>query len=157
MKCGCCGKEIGEFAFDKSYRMPDEIWDLPQEEREARAQTSDDFCRLDNRYFIRGVVHVPVNGTDRDFGWGIWAEVQKEKFLQYFENFDKDNSFSLPFQGEAANSLPHHPETLGIGLRVKLGNQTQRPAFEIIDDAHLLAFEQKQGISLVRVHELNGK
>ena len=85
-KCGCCGKDIGEIVFDKSYKMPDDIWNLSPIEKEERAQIDSDLCRLDNRYFIRGVAYLPVNGTDHCYGWGIWAEVPQEDFFNYLEN-----------------------------------------------------------------------
>ncbi|OGO75536.1 MAG: hypothetical protein A2203_11090 [Chromatiales bacterium RIFOXYA1_FULL_46_5] len=91
-KCGCCGKDIGEIVFDKSYKMPDEIWNLSQTEKEERAQIDSDLCRLDDRYFIRGIAYLPVNETDKSYGWGIWAEVPEADFFEYEKNYEEDNS-----------------------------------------------------------------
>lgn len=157
MKCGCCGKELGEFTFDKAYQMPDEIWNLNEDERSERAKIKPDLCRLDNRYFLRGVAYLPVMGTDKDFGWGIWAEISEEKFFEYVKNYSEDNSGVQPYLGKVANSLPYYPETLGIVLHVQLGDETQRPAFIISEPGHLLTKEQLSGIALERVHEFNGK
>jgi hypothetical protein len=157
MKCGCCGKDLGEFAFDKSYQMPDEIWDLDDDEFEERVKIDSDLGRLDDRYFIRGVAFFPVQLTDKKFGWGIWAEVTKEKFFEYVENFDHDNTASKPFKGKVANRLPQYQESLGLTLTVQLGSETERPIFTITDVSHELAIEQINGITLEKVHEFNKK
>ena len=155
MKCGCCGKEVGDFFYDKGYQMPDEIWDLSSDDREARTKIDDDLCRLDNRYFLRGVANLAVKGTNKEFGWGIWVEVPQEKFFEYIENYNSDNSAVASFSGTVANNLPFHPKTMGIAAEVQLGNETQRPTFKIVEPSHLLTQEQINGITLERVHEFN--
>jgi len=144
MKCSCCGKDIGEFTFDNSYQMPDEVFSLNEGERESRAQIDSDLCRLDDRYFLRGVVYLPVNDSDKEFGWGIWAEVSEDRFFEYVRNYESDNSNKAQFSGKVANSLPYYPETLNISLQVKLGNETQRPLFKLVEqDICLLSSNSK--------------
>ena len=157
MKCGCCGKEIGDFVFDKSYQMPDEIWELSDEIRDERAKIHSDLCRLDSRYFIRGVLYLPVHAFKKCFGWGVWVEVSQGDFFNYFEKFDLDNSNESPFSGAVANSLPSYPETRGMKVQVRLGDSTQRPTFQGMEKGHLLTKEQENGISLERVHVFNGE
>ena len=156
MECGCCGKDIGEIAFDKCYKMPDEIWSLSGPEREERAQIDSDLCRLDERYFIRGVAYIPVLETDQFYGWGIWAEIPKEQFFEYVKSYKEDNSSKPRFSGIAANEIPSYPNTIGLELTVQLGNESQRPTFYFSGNSHLLAKEQVQGISLEKVHSFSG-
>lgn len=156
MKCGCCGKDIGEIAFDKSYKMPDEIWALSKPEREERARIDSDLCRLDERYFIRGVTYIPVLETDQFYGWGIWAEIPEENFFEYVKNYEEDNSSKPRFSGIVANEIPSYSNTIGLELSVQLGNATQRPTFYFTGTSHLLEKEQTQGISLEKVHGFSG-
>lgn len=151
-KCGCCGKDIGEIVFDKSYKMPDEIWNLPPIEKEERAQIDSDLCILDDRYFIRGVAYLPVNETDKSYGWGIWAEVPEENFFEYAKNYEEDNSSKPKFSGLVANQIPSYENTIGLELAVQLGNETQRPEFYFTNTVHLLTKEQTEGISIEKVH-----
>ena len=155
MKCGCCGKDIGEIAFDKSYKMPDEIWDLSKTEKEERAQIDSDFCRLDDRYFIRGVAYLPISETDKSYGWGIWAEVPQEHFFEYVKCYEEDNSAKPNFSGLVANKIPSYENTIGLELLVRLGDETQRPEFYFTNPAHLLTKEQTNGISIEKVHSFS--
>jgi len=152
MICECCGKEIGEIVFDKSFKMPDEIWNLSDVEREKRAQIDSDLCRLDDRYFIRGVAYVPVNNSDKQYGWGIWAEVYHDDFFEYFKEYEKDNSHKPKISGMVANQIPSYENTIGLELAVQLGNETQRPVFFFSNKTHELTNDQNTGISLERVH-----
>jgi hypothetical protein len=157
VKCGCCGKEIGEIAFDKSYTMPDEIWALSESEKKQRAQIGSDLCQLDGRYFLRGVAYIPVNGAEQQFGWGIWAEIPQDDFFEYVKNYKEDNSNKPAFRGKVANQIPSYANTIGLGLLVQLSNETQRPTFTFIDESHLLKKEQSEGMSLERVHSFSNK
>ncbi len=157
MKCNCCGKDLGEFTFDIAFQLPDAIWALSEAERQQRAQFDSDLSRLDDRYFIRGVAFVPVQGTDRQFGWGIWVEIPPENFFHYAKNFNSDNRGTASFSGKAANRLLHYPDTCGITMQVQLGDQTQRPIFTSTDPQHPLTLEQANGIPLERVHAYNDR
>ena len=157
MKCGCCGKDIGDIAFDKSYKMPDEIWSLSEQEREERAQTDSDLCRLDDRYFIRGVAYIPVQDSGKSYGWGIWVEVSQEKFFEYVKSYEEDNSSKPRFLGTIANEIPTYQNTVGMEAEVQLGNETQRPTFFFKETNHLLAQEQSKGISIEKVHSFSSK
>lgn len=157
MKCGCCGKDIGEIAFDKSYKMPDEIWDLSKKERGKRSEIDSDLCRLDDRYFIRGVAYIPVIDTENFYGWGIWVEVPEDSFFDYVESYEDDNSSKPRFSGLVANKIPFYDETIGLKVEVQLGNETQRPNFFFVGDNHLLSSEQSKGISIEKVHSFSSK
>ncbi len=152
MKCGCCGKDIGEIAFDKSYSMPDDIWSLSEQER---AQTGLDLCRLDDRYFIRGVAFIPIIDSEKSYGWGIWVEVPQDRFFEYVKSYNEDNSSKPRFSGIVKNAIPTYESTIGLTVEVQLGNETQRPTFFFKEANHLLAKEHSKGISIEKVHSFS--
>lgn len=152
MKCGCCGADIGDISFDKSFKMPDEIWALTEKQRNERARIDSDLCQLDDRFFIRGVAYIPVCNTDKSYGWGIWAEVPEDEFFKYFENYELDNSSKPSFEGVVANQIGEYNDSLNLRVDIQLGNETQRPTFFFKESSHLLSKEQQSGISIERVH-----
>jgi ribosomal protein L34E len=90
--CGICGKEHAGVPTDHAYKLPDIVWAIPEPERSARAKFSSDLCQLGERYFIRGVLHVPFSEAEGDFGWGVWAEVEWPVFERYLKLYDEDGS-----------------------------------------------------------------
>src|SRR5215468_9931107 len=88
--CDCCDKsERGPRALIKL--MPDPIYALPEDERVVRAKISTDLAILDaERFFIRGVVRVPIRRVDPPFEFGVWAEVAKPDFRLYLAEYDNN-------------------------------------------------------------------
>lgn len=71
MKCPCCDKEVELHQMDVAFCLPDAIFTLPEEQRASRAKTHSDLCSLDDaRYFIRGIVYVPVQQLGTNFVLG---------------------------------------------------------------------------------------
>jgi hypothetical protein len=155
VKCECCGNEIGDIAFDKSYKMPDDIFSLPQGEKDDRAEIDSDLCRLGERYFLRGVAYIPVIETDQSYGWGVWVEVPEENFFDYVQNYENDNSSMPKFKGVVANDIPFYKNTIGLEVEIQLGNETQRPNFTFLGYEHELANEQLNGINIQKVHSFS--
>ncbi|GAA3961354.1 DUF2199 domain-containing protein [Allohahella marinimesophila] len=155
MNCSCCGKDINTFILDRAYQMPDAIWRISPAERMARAQIDADLCKLDDRYFLRGVLRIAIEGSDRFFEWGVWVEVPGEDFFAYVRAYERDNSRKQPFLGILANEMAGYTGTRGLAVTVQLGTATQRPAITVADTEHSLGQDQRQGYALERVHEFH--
>lgn len=141
-----------------AYSLPDPIYHLTEEEREARAVISTDLCILDDaRYFIRCVLSVPVEGYVEDFEYGPWVEVSGDDFSRYSVWFNLGVSPGWrTIKGRIANAFPEmDTTTLGLTCTVILpDDDDQRPQVEVNDATHLLFDEQHNGMKLVRVTKL---
>lgn len=155
MKCKCCGKELGEFTLDIAYELPDIIWSIPEEKRIEEAKFNSDLCQYKNKNYLRGIAYIPIQGTDTNFGWGFWAEVNDEAFEKYLEVYDIDGSKEAPVEGLLANTPPDYEDTNNLKVKIHFGSPTERPNIVIEPNEHKLALEQKHGITIERVHELN--
>lgn len=153
MRCGCCGKELGDFILDYGFQLPDAIWDLSPKEREKRAKYDSDLAQLDHRYFLRGILQLPIISTNEQFRWGIWVEVGQNKFMSYVKNYSDDNSHEAPFDGIIANQLRGYSNTIGVYVKVQLGDRSSRPRFLVVGNKNLLAIDQNEGVTLGRIHE----
>jgi hypothetical protein len=130
--------------------LPDEVFELPDEQREARADIDGDFCRLDEeRYFVRGLIEMPIRNGGY-FGYGVWIEVAEDDCFRLID-FWHDGPTGESFSGRLANELDTYPGSRG--LRVSFETREQLPAVQIEDD-HLLASEQRAGISERRADDL---
>jgi hypothetical protein len=154
MKCPCCGVEVEASQMDVAFGLPDVIFALPQEQRDARARTHSDLCSLDDgRYFIRGVVYIPVQQLGTKFGWGVWAEVSEDAFLRYRELYDKDGSDEPYVAGVLANTPPDYIE-VEQPLKIQFGPPDKRPIFTLTHTQSELFREQTEGLDLAKWHRI---
>lgn len=156
-RCPSCAKIHQGFPA-LAYGLPDEIFALPDAEQERRAVTSSDLCILDDeRYFIRCVLVIEVNGYEETFEYGPWVEVSAEDFGRYAVWFNLGVSPGWrTIEGRLANAFPaYQAPTVGVSCRVVLpDDDDSRPFVEITAQSHQLADEQTQGMGICRATEL---
>jgi hypothetical protein len=153
--CSICEQEHGGLVTDWAYKLPDDVWALPEAERAEKARFNNDLCQFDSRSFIRCVLDVPFTEADGNFGWGAWAEVEWPTFERYLELYDEDGSTEPPRSGKLANALSAYPGSLGASVVIRFRDPSKRPSlFLKPDDGSLLALEQRTGIDNARYHEI---
>jgi hypothetical protein len=108
--------------------------------------------------YIRGHLRLRVHEADLDyFVWSVWVELARDEFNLNFDHWEDPERAQLPpSPGHLATILPYEQETLG--LRVRLFNREPGvvPLIKLDrDQDHPLVAEQRQGISLHRVTEIN--
>jgi hypothetical protein len=127
---------------DVAFGLPDAIFSLSEEQREARAKTQSDLCSLDDkRYFIRGVVYVPVQELGTKFGWGD----------RYHELYDKDGSNEPPSAGVLANTPPGYA-AVEQPLEIHYGPADKRPIFKPTPTDGEFYHEQIHGLPVRKWH-----
>lgn len=141
---------------DWGFSLPDEVWALPDEERDAQAGYDDDLCEWGDRFFIRCILPIPLKGMDDYFGWGAWAEVDAEVFARYLELYEKDGRDEPPHPAKLANRLAPYPgTTLGTRLLIQFQDPDERPILTLLEgDKSRLAQEQRDGIDAARHREV---
>lgn len=160
--CSMCGDEHVGLATVFGPMAP-YAW-LDDERRDKRKGHCDgDMCFMTDRTggfhgYIRGHLRLRVHDSDLDyFVWSVWVELAKDDFDLNSDHWeDPERAQLLPSPGYLATVLPYEHETLG--LRVRLFNR-EPGAVPLIkldrDQDHPLVEEQRQGISLHRVTEIN--
>ncbi len=153
--CSICGKEHLGLPTDHAFKLPDDVWAIPEPERATRAKSTSDLCQLGDRYFIRGVLRVPFSEAEGAFGWGVWTEVEWPIFERYLKLYDEDASTEPPHAGTLANALPAYDDTPGTPVQIQFRNQHSRPSIHLMpgDDSRL-ALDQRSGINNARYHEI---
>jgi hypothetical protein len=153
--CKICGKTHAGLPTDQGYKLPDEVWAIPEQERRERARFTADLCEYAGRHFIRCILLVPFTETDGDFGWGVWVEVERPVFERYISLYEADGSAEPRHPGRLANALPGYAATLGTTVLVQFGDRKQRPSVHLLSgDQSRLALEQRHGIDESRYHEI---
>lgn len=156
-KCAFCDELHDELPMDVAYARPQQYFEVPEAERNERVwfnqDTNADLCVIDGASFlIRACLPIPVE-EGAEFRQGVWVLVDKPDFLTYVA-LEGDGSSHPPFEGRLSSEVPGYPSTLMLRADVQLGPSTQRPLIHLKPSAHLLSTEQRQGISMGRVHEL---
>lgn len=154
--CSTCGKEHEGLPADWGFRLPDEVHELSYLDRYARSRSNADLCTLDERrYFVRGVLAVPLAEQDDSFGWGIWAEVDRGTHDDYVRTFNDDESTLTTKAGKLVNTVRGYSETRELPVHICFHGGNTRPTFVFPPEvAHGLAHEQRQGISRKRHHDI---
>lgn len=154
--CACCGWRFDDLITSIACRMPDDVHDLSEEERTARALTTEDFCTLDgDRHFVRSVLEVPITGSDAPFLWGVWAAVSHATIRRAGALFDVGADESEPRPAAIlANRVHGYPGSLGLRGRLRFRPLPDRPRLLLEPGDHPLALDQRQGITVARVQEI---
>jgi hypothetical protein len=155
--CRTCGQYHKGVPFSFAADFPDPYANLPREQRDSRAIIGSDQCIVDSQwFFLRGMVEIPIIGSEQPFLWGVWASVREEIYEEVSDSWDLEGREKKygPYKGRLANSLAIYPETLNQKLKIILQPVGVRPIFVLEDDQHVLAEQQKSGISQQQAVEL---
>src|SRR4051812_21807165 len=112
-QCSTCGEEHDDLP-DIGADKPDKWFGVPKKERRARVRLSKDTCVIDDDYFIRGVLLLPIHGQEVPFGFGVWVSQKRENFETYLANFDTADIG--PFFGWLCTNIAYYPER-SLGLK----------------------------------------
>ena len=101
-------------------------------------------------------MEIPVIGSNQPFLWGVWASIREEVFDEISDCWELEGREKKhgPSKGRLANSLSIYPETLNLKLKIIVQTVGVRPLFVVEDDQHMLAEQQKSGISVQQAVEL---
>ena len=153
--CGVCG-ERHELPLSYSVKAPMALAGIAAEELEQRVAWTPDQCVVDGRdFYLRGRIAVPVDGLEEPFIWGVWAEVSPMNFMRTNELWEVEERVLEPaFPGWLQTEIPLYGSTVNLEVRVVTQPVGRRPHFELVDQEHPLAIEQRQGLLLERVEEI---
>jgi hypothetical protein len=108
------------------------------------------------RFFLHGVILMPITDADGDFEWGIWVEVAEDDFIARCSRWSiRGREHDLPVRARLAVVLPGYGgSTVGLPGLLQDRAVGHHPLFTIADTGHPLARDQRYGITTARVHEL---
>jgi len=153
--CGTCGGSHEGLPTDHGWKLPDDVWEIPESERAEKAHYDADLCKFGDRYFIRCVLYVPFTQRDGAFGFGVWVEVAEDDFGRYLEIYSEDARKAPPARGRLANVIPSFEDAAGEALTIRFGTSSQRPTVLMDADSHTsLAREQRAGMDAARYHQV---
>jgi len=150
-KCGSCDEwHTGpclDFGHDEPY-----YWEGETES----SHLNEDFCSIDDRdFFVRGLIKLPILGTEETFNWGVWGSLSRENFQRLVEMNDDDRRIDLPCMFSwLSTRIANYPETLSLKMYAHIQKAGMRPHFHLEESDHPLAREQRNGISPERIREI---
>lgn len=140
------------------------------EEPQAWGDASDDARRHDGsglggedcvlegaRFFLRGLVEIPVEGLEDPLQWGAWVELDPPSYERFTELWEVEGRESEPpHAATLATALPtflYEPSTLGLSVKVHTRPVGMRPLIEVVAP-HPIAVEQNHGIPQARLEQI---
>jgi hypothetical protein len=152
--CSVCGEVHAARMLDIRMELPDPIYELPDGERERRTWLADDFAVLDDsRFFVRGLLEIPIPELRENFGYGVWAEIEQEQFTHLLERWGNPDQFD-PFEAALANELTPYAGTAGLRAELRPVSVDKLPTIRLLETEHELVADQRRGISVRRSDEL---
>lgn len=136
--CSECGAahDIGEI--EVAYGLLDDYFMLSREQREARGRANSDFCQLDNRFFVRSVIPVPLPEPDRYYCWGVWVELPRENCRIAYDTWEDEDVSRIPrLKGKLANGLREYENSKGLLGELEL-RPDSHPFFYIVEESRLM-------------------
>lgn len=156
--CSICGNEHAALLRDMAYHRPGDYYDVPPDERTKRvwfdAEMNPDLCVIDGKkFYLRGVLSMPIQGEENDFRWGTWAQVEEKDFRRYYELWDETDVSNEPvFRGYLSGGVRDFAESDGLEVEIQLQSNNQRPRLTVVSKNHPLAIAQRDGVTLEDVH-----
>ncbi|MGX4693528.1 DUF2199 domain-containing protein [Streptomyces sp. JNUCC 63] len=132
------------------------MWDPAFADADDCLLSSDQCVVRGQHYFVKGLIEIPVIGSDEVFSWGVWVSLSRENFSRAADLWDTPGRESeKPYFGWLTTDLPiYSPTTLNLKTNVHTRPVGERPYVELEPTGHPLALEQCKGIDLDRVREI---
>jgi hypothetical protein len=136
--------------------MAPDVWE-PRFENDPDSMLSSDQCVIRGRhFFIRGLIEIPVIGSEDVFSWGVWVSLSKDNFARALEVWNTEGrETEKPYFGWLSTELALYSEsTTDLKTNAHTRPVGTRPFIELEPTDHPLAVEQRNGITHDRVREI---
>lgn len=153
--CSRCG-DTHDMPMSFAFEAPAYWYGLPEDERSRRVVLDEELCVIDNRhFFIKGRICLPVHDSPEPFVWVVWVSLSEANFQRAVAMWERpDREAEPPYFGWLSSQVPCYPSTVNLKTNVHTRPLGERPTVELEPTDHLLALEQRTGISLARVYEI---
>lgn len=118
---------------------------------------SSDQCVIQaQHYFVKGLIEIPVVGSNEKFSWAVWVSLSRDNFSRAADLWDSpQRGDEEPYFGWLSTDLGvYSPSTVNLKTRVHTRQVGQRPFVELEPTDHPLAVEQHTGITMERIREI---
>lgn len=132
------------------------VWDESFSDRPDCRLSSDQCVIQAQHYFVKGLIEIPVIGSDEVFSWAVWVSLSRENFARAADKWDTPGrEAEAPYFGWLSTELSlYAPSTINLKTHVHTRPAGHRPRIELEPTEHPLAVEQRTGITLARVREI---
>ncbi|GGZ07971.1 DUF2199 domain-containing protein [Streptomyces avidinii] len=132
------------------------VWDPAFADADDCLLSSDQCVIRARYYFVKGLVEIPVIGSDEMFSWAVWVSLSRENFSRAVDLWDTPGrEFEEPYFGRLTTDLlAYTPTTLNLKTNLHTRPLGERPFVELEPTDHPLAVEQRTGITRDRVREI---
>ncbi|MGV9313590.1 DUF2199 domain-containing protein [Streptomyces sp. NPDC003691] len=153
--CSCCGRQHPELPMNYSTTAP-YMWDESFSERSDCLLSSDQCVVQAQHYFVKGLVEIPVVGSDDVFSWAVWVSLSRENFSRAADRWNTvGREAEEPYFGWLSTDLlSYSPSTINLKTHVHTRPVGRSFLIELEPTNHPLAVEQRTGITLDRVREI---
>jgi len=155
IKCPCCDKMVPADGLELSYKLPDAIASMSQEDIDEHCKYTNDYVICNDEYFyIRCTIPLPVHDLGKDYAIGAWAQVSENSFGRIWQLWDDPaQSNEVPIRGLLANNIHLNSNSENSEIEIQLTGPTTRPKITIKDPECSLYKEQQCGITIHRAAE----
>lgn len=131
------------------------LTEAPPTEVENRVFLSGDLCIVNNWFFVRGHIEIPVIDTDDTFTWITWAAISRENYARTLRLWDNpERVFERPYKGLLGTEIPGYRKALFLKGWIHSRLVGERPLIELKRTKNKLTIEQQEGMTMVRVQEI---
>ncbi|WP_433591462.1 DUF2199 domain-containing protein [Nocardia sp. CA-145437] len=153
--CSCCGVRHSEVPMNYTTAAP-VVWEPDFADAEDCLLSSDQCVIRAQQFFIKGLVEIPVIGSEEVLSWATWVSLSRADFSRMADLWDTvGREAEEPYVGWLATDLwTYSPMTVNLKARVHTRPVGERPFVELEPTDHPLAVEQRTGITWDRVREI---
>jgi hypothetical protein len=152
--CPCCGQVYElNLCFGSDY--PLSYFSVPEDEREKRIELTKSLCVIDEEHFFhRCRLIIPIIDHDEDLIFNIWTTISEENFVLRNDLWDKAERINQgPYFGWLNNNIATYGNTVNIKTIAHENGVGTIPYLEVIEEGHMLAYDQANGITLEKAIE----
>jgi hypothetical protein len=154
--CSSCGEWHQGLPLDWAFDSPLYWHEIPESQRPNRGKLNEDFCCIDDKhFFVRGIIDIPIIGTEKHLMWGVWVSLSQKNFERIISVWNDPTIVQEPpYFGWLSNRISIYPDTLNLKTNVSSRDVNCSPFIQLEPTDHPLAIEQRSGITLSRVSEI---
>ena len=144
--CGLIHDDLPAVSFDAPTPYQ---WATPEARAEEWRLDADLCVHNSTDHYVRGVLSIPIIGSDRRLDFGAWSTLSETNFHRYADAIE-DSSKNPPgdMLGWFSNQIPGYPETMGLKCLVAPQSGERRPILELEPTDHPLAVQQISGVTM---------